>query len=106
MNKKMIVTIILSILVLWIIYVVIDCIRINNFNDKPLITISEKNYDYVEQVDNYGENIEVGEYGTIYVGLGYTKTVCRKWQVAKDLPKIGFHIKLFGIIPVAGFQYH
>ena len=106
MNKKVLGIILLVVFILWIIYIVADCIRINNFSDKPFITISEKNYDNVEQINNYGQIIEVGEYGTTYIGLGYTKTIYKKWQVAKDLPKLGFNIKLFGIITISGFEYH
>ena len=101
MNKKVLGIILLVVLILWIIYVIVDCIRIDNFNAKPLIIISEKSYGNVEQI----ENIEVGEYGTIYVGLGYTKKVYRKWQVAKDLPKMGYCTYLFGFIVVNGFEY-
>lgn len=55
---KKIIIIIITILVLYIAYVTVDCIRLKNskIDTKPLITISEPDYDN----------------GTKYVSLGYS----------------------------------
>ena len=106
MNKKVAKIVLPLIFILWIIYVIIDCIRIDNFNDKPFITISEQSYDNVEKIDYPNENIEVGEYGTTYIGLGYTKRCYRKWQLDKSITRMGYCTYLFGFIVVNGFEYH
>ncbi len=56
--------IVITILIMWIILIILDCNRLNNFNNnfnlKPLITIMSIKYN--------NEN----EYGTIHIGLGYS----------------------------------
>lgn len=101
-----IICIIRIICIIWMIYIYIDCIRISNFHDKPLITISEKNYDNVERMEYPNENIVYGEYGTIYTGLGYTKKRYNIWQLDKELSRPGYSVHLFGFIPISGFEFH
>ena len=60
-TKKMIFIIIL---IMWIVLIIVDCNRLNNSYNKlhlkPLITIMSIDYD------------NESEYGTIYIGLGYS----------------------------------
>lgn len=101
----LIICIIRIISIIWMTFIYVDCIRISNFHDKPLIVINEKNYDNVRKIEDIYESIEVGEYGTIYTGLGYTKKRYQKWQLDKSLSRAGYSVYLFGFIPVSGFEF-
>lgn len=99
--------ILLLIFIIWIIFAIADCFRISNLNEKskPLITIATKEYDNVEQKETPdGDVIEVGEYGKIYIGLGYTKKYYRKWQIDKVTARTGYLVYLLGFIRIGEFQ--
>ena len=106
MNKKIVIIVLISVFILWTIYVVVDCIRINNFKDKPLLVISEKNYEDVNNIETSAGNVETGKTGTIYIGIGYTKEIYKNWNLDRQIGKDGYIIKLLGVIPVSGFENH
>lgn len=109
MNKKIILKIVILIFSLWAIFVIIDCFRMHNLGEnsggKPLITLYAKKYENIEQVETSDGKIEVGESGTIYIGLGYTKKYYKKWQIDKSVAKLGYSLDLFGFITIDGFEY-
>ena len=94
MNKKIILKIVILIFSLWAIFVIIDCFRMHNLGENS-----------VEQVETSDGKIEVGESGTIYIGLGYTKKYYKKWQIDKSVAKLGYSLDLFGFITIDGFEY-
>ena len=104
MNIKLILKIIAIICIIPLSLMIIDCIRISNNIDKPFITIKEEKYDKSQIINTPDGPVEIGEYGTNYIGLGYTKTEYKKWQIAKDLPRSGFVVKLFGFITIYGYE--
>ena len=81
-NKKIIVLVIM-ILVLWLIFIIFDCIRINNseMQLKPLITIT-----HIKDED-------VREYRDTYIGLGYSVT----HYDDKGTPAYGTRVRMFYI---------
>lgn len=107
MNKKIVKVIgniILIIFMLWVILVIVDCYRINNYESKPLITIATKEYENVRQIEDNGNVIEIGEEGIIYTGLGYVKKCYRKWQGTRELKHWGYSLVLFGFITIGGME--
>ena len=104
MNIKLIIKIIKIICIIPLSLMIIDCIRISNHVDKPIIIIKEESYDKSKIVNTSSGPVEVGEFGTTYVGLGYTKTVYRKWQYARDMTRNGYIVKLFGFIGIYGYE--
>ena len=104
--KNILGIILLIIFIIWMIFIFVDCIRISNFDKKPIITIYEKEYDNVQPIEYPKGTMGVGEYGTIYVGLWYIKISYNKWQLDKELSKPGYIVYLFGIKPISGFEYH
>lgn len=86
-NLKMIGIVLLSLLIVWALFVKIDCIRlaiVQVEEAKPLITINTQEYE-----KDY-------EYGIIYTGLGYSI----KYYNSKNTFAYGTELKLFGILTV------
>lgn len=77
-------------LIIYIAFVTIDCIRLKNANRgiPPLITVNNEEYD-----KDY-------EYGKIFTGIGYTV----RYYNSKNTAGYGTEIKLFGIIPVCSIE--
>lgn len=92
MNKKVFI-IIGILLIIYIAFVTIDCIRLGDLpngslNEQPLITISMRKYE-----DDLG-------YGTEYIGLGYSI----KYYRPNNSMGYKAEVNLFGIIPITGYE--
>lgn len=92
MNKilKKILVVVIIVLILWAIYITIDCIRLKNseFNTHPLI--------------NLGESVDMES--ITYTGLGYTISYAlNNDNFLEGEPDTGINdaeFKLFGLIPI------
>ena len=106
MNKKLILKLIFILIILWILLIVLDCYRLEHTGDTPIITIFVKDYEKIKSMEIPNGYFEEKEKGTIYVGLGYTKTYYNKQHFINSEPSsiayLGYSIKLFGFIPISG----
>lgn len=110
MKKKLIFKLIILIIFLWILVIILDCLRIQKLDENnggiPIITIFVKDYKKVNSYETPLGYVESKENGTTYIGIGYTVTYFKKQQFLNSEPAsivyFGYSLKLFGFIPISG----